>query len=122
MGLHDGVDMAYSRPRRQVVDATYVKTREAGRIVSVAVIVAVGVNTDGQREVLGLKVGASEAEPFFGRLKKELFYPRQWRSRTIEQFVQALDSYIRWYNEKRINISLGSRSPLEYRASLGLAA
>jgi putative transposase len=36
------------------VDATYVKTREAGRIVSVEVIVAVGVNTDGQREVLGL--------------------------------------------------------------------
>src|SRR6058998_3132915 len=35
------------------IDATYVKTREAGRIVSVAVIVAVGVNTDGQREVLG---------------------------------------------------------------------
>jgi putative transposase len=35
------------------VDATYVKTREAGRIVSVAVIVAVGVNTEGQREVLG---------------------------------------------------------------------
>ncbi len=47
------------------IDATYVKTREAGRIVSVAVIVAVGVNTDGQREVLGLKVGASEAEPFW---------------------------------------------------------
>jgi putative transposase len=42
-----------------------VKTREAGRIVSVAVIVAVGVNTDGQREVLGLKVGASEAELFW---------------------------------------------------------
>jgi putative transposase len=47
------------------IDGTYVKTREAGRIVSVAVIVAVGVNTDGQREVLGLKVGASEAEPFW---------------------------------------------------------
>ncbi len=42
------------------IDATYVKTREAGRIVSVAVIIAVGVNTEGQREVLGLKVGASE--------------------------------------------------------------
>ena len=35
------------------IDATYVKAREAGRIVSVAVIVAVGVNTDGQREMLG---------------------------------------------------------------------
>ena len=47
------------------IDATYVKTREAGRIVSVAVIIAVGVNTEGQREVLGMKVGASEAEPFW---------------------------------------------------------
>jgi putative transposase len=47
------------------IDATYVKTREAGRIVSVAVIIAVAVNTDGQREVLGMSVGASEAEPFW---------------------------------------------------------
>ena len=41
-------------------------------------------------------------EGFFGRLKTELFYPRQWRATTIEQFIQILDSYIRWYNEKRI--------------------
>jgi transposase InsO family protein/transposase-like protein len=61
-------------------------------------------------------------EGFFGRLKTELFYPRQWRSTTIEQFIQALDSYIRWYNAKRIKISLGSLSPLEYRESLGIAA
>ena len=47
------------------IDATYVKVREAGRIVSVAVIIAVAVNTDGQREVLGMAVGASEAEPFW---------------------------------------------------------
>ena len=47
------------------IDATYVKVREAGRIVSVAVIIAVGVNADGRREVLGLQVGASEAEPFW---------------------------------------------------------
>jgi transposase InsO family protein/transposase-like protein len=61
-------------------------------------------------------------EGFFGRLKTELFYPRDWRSTTIEQFIDALDSYIRWYNEKRIKISLGARSPIEYRESLGLAA
>lgn len=47
------------------IDATYVKTREAGRIVSVAVIVAVAVNTNGQREVLGLQTGPSEAETFW---------------------------------------------------------
>jgi len=54
------------------IDATYVKTREAGRIVSVAVTVAVGVNTEGQREVLGLKVGASEAEPFWTEFLRSL--------------------------------------------------
>ncbi|MBW7886653.1 MAG: IS256 family transposase [Caldilineaceae bacterium] len=47
------------------VDATYVKTRQEGRIVSVAVIVAVGVNADGRREVLGMDVGASEADAFW---------------------------------------------------------
>ena len=41
---------------------------------------------------------------------------------SIEQFIQALDSYIRWYNEKRIKISLGALSPIEYRESLGFAA
>jgi transposase-like protein len=39
------------------IDATYVKVRQNHRIVSVAVIVAVGVNTDGRREVLGLDIG-----------------------------------------------------------------
>ena len=50
------------------IDATYVKTREAGRIVSVAVIVAVGVNTEGQREVLGLKVGAQRGRAVLDRV------------------------------------------------------
>ena len=54
------------------IDATYVKTREAGRIVSVAVIIAVAVNTDGQRQVLGMKVGASEAEPFWTEFLRSL--------------------------------------------------
>jgi len=61
-------------------------------------------------------------EGFFGRLKTELFYSRNWLSTTIEEFVAALDYYIRWYNEARIKISLGSRSPIEYRSNLGLAA
>ncbi|TDH57955.1 IS256 family transposase [Dankookia rubra] len=47
------------------LDATYVKVPEAGRIVSVAVTVAVGVNGDGRREVLGMAIGASEAETFW---------------------------------------------------------
>jgi transposase-like protein len=47
------------------IDATYVKVRDAGRIVSVAVTLAVAVNTDGRREVLGMAIGASEAETFW---------------------------------------------------------
>lgn len=47
------------------VDATYLKVRQAGRIVSVAVTIAVGVNGDGRREVLGMAIGASEAETFW---------------------------------------------------------
>jgi transposase-like protein len=47
------------------IDATYLKVRQAGRIVSVAAIIAIGANSDGRREVLGMQVGASEAEPFW---------------------------------------------------------
>jgi putative transposase len=54
------------------IDATYVKAREAGRIVSKAVIIAVAVNTDGVREVLGMAVGPSEAEPFWTEFLRSL--------------------------------------------------
>lgn len=54
------------------LDATYVKVRQQGRIVSVAVIVAVAVNTDGRREVLGLEIGASEAETFWTAFLRKL--------------------------------------------------
>jgi putative transposase len=47
------------------IDATYIKVRQNGRIVSVAVIIAVGVNSDGRREVLGMDIGPSEAETFW---------------------------------------------------------
>ena len=47
------------------LDATYVKARRDHHIVSVAVIVAMAVNTDGRREVLGMTIGNSEAEPFW---------------------------------------------------------
>ncbi|GAC1532975.1 MAG: IS256 family transposase [Thermoleophilaceae bacterium] len=54
------------------LDATYVKVREAGRIVSVAVTIAVGVNTDGRREVLGMDIGHSEAETFWTTFLRKL--------------------------------------------------
>jgi putative transposase len=54
------------------IDATYLKVRQNGRIVSVAVIVAVGVNSDGRREVLGMDVGPSEAETFWTAFLRKL--------------------------------------------------
>ena len=54
------------------IDATYVKVRQNNRIVSVAAIIAVGVNSDGRREVLGLDIGASEAEPFWTEFLRKL--------------------------------------------------
>jgi transposase-like protein len=54
------------------IDATYMKVRQNGRIVSVAVIVAVGVNSDGRREVLGMDIGPSEAETFWTAFLRKL--------------------------------------------------
>src|SRR5918911_1575454 len=54
------------------LDATYLKVRESGRIVSVAAIVAVAVDTDGRREIVGLHLGPSEAETFWSAFLKGL--------------------------------------------------
>jgi putative transposase len=54
------------------IDATYVKVRQDHRIVSVAVTTAVGVNTDGRREVLGIDIGPSEAETFWTAFLRKL--------------------------------------------------
>ena len=54
------------------IDATYLKVRRGGRIVSVAVIIAVGVNSDGRREVLGMQIGTSEAEPIWTEFLRRL--------------------------------------------------
>ena len=58
-------------------------------------------------------------EGFFGSLKNEFFYHRSWLGISIEQFIDGLDQYLRWYNEKRIKMSLGAMSPIEYRQSVG---
>ena len=54
------------------LDATYLKARQHGRIVSVAAIVAVGANTEGRREILGLSIGPSEAETFWSDFLRSL--------------------------------------------------
>jgi len=47
---------------------------------------------------------------------------RPWMGVSINAFIGKLDAYVRWYNEKRIKLSLGGMSPLEYRRCLGLIA
>ena len=64
----------------------------------------------------------SAMEGFFGRLKVEFFYGRDWSGWSTHGFMDALDEYIHWYNEERIELSLGGMSPMRYRRSLGLAA
>ena len=61
-------------------------------------------------------------EGFSGRLKTEMYYNRSWQGVTMEQFIELVNEYIRWYNEKRIKLSLGGLSPVEYRARLRLTA
>lgn len=63
----------------------------------------------------------SACEGLFGRLKNEMFYNRNWNGISIPQFIEILNDYLIWYNEKRIKTTLGNMSPLEYRRSLGLA-
>ena len=71
-----------------------------------------------------LKKGCSPdnavCEGFFGRLKNEMFYVRSWIDVSIGDFIDEINSYINWYNTKRIKQSLGYMSPTEYRHILGL--
>jgi len=54
------------------LDATYLKVRDGGRIVSAAAIIAVAVSTEGRREIIGLGIAPSEAEPFWSGFLKGL--------------------------------------------------
>jgi putative transposase len=54
------------------LDATYLKQREGGRIVSVAAIIAVAVDSEGRREIVGLHIGPSEAETFWSTFLRSL--------------------------------------------------
>ena len=69
-GIDEWVQAFLQRPlsgayRYLWLDATYLKVRQGGRVVSVAAIIATGVNADGRREVLGLGLGPSEAREFW---------------------------------------------------------
>ena len=61
-------------------------------------------------------------EGFFGRLKNEMFYNRKWSEVSVDEFMDIVTEYLHWYNEKRIKMSLGAMSPMEFRKSLDFAA
>ncbi len=54
------------------LDATFLKVRENGRVVSMAVVIAIGVKASGEREVLGLDVGPSEDGAFWTQFLRGL--------------------------------------------------
>jgi putative transposase len=65
------------------LDATYLNVREGGRIVSVAVIVAVAVTIEGRREIVGLHIGPSEAEVFWTLNDAVVQLARPGQARTL---------------------------------------
>ena len=60
-------------------------------------------------------------EGFFGHLKTEMFYNRNWDNTSIEEFIQEVNQYMNWYRADRIKLSLGGLSPLNYRKKVGVA-
>ena len=63
----------------------------------------------------------SACEGFFGRMKNEMFYGEKWDKISLEEFISIINQYMQWYRDKRIKLSLGGLSPMEYRRSLGIA-
>ncbi len=66
----------------------------------------------------GCSADNAACEGFFGSIKNEMFYGKSWLGVSIESFIKELDSYLKWYNESRIKLSLGAMSPRERRHSL----
>ncbi len=59
-------------------------------------------------------------EGFFGHLKTEMFYTRNWDETSVADFIHEIDQYMNWYQADRIKLSLGGLSPLNYRRRMGV--
>ena len=53
-------------------------------------------------------------EGFFDRVKNEMYYGKSWLHISKTKFIDQINKYIKWYNKKRLKISLGAKSPMEY--------
>ena len=60
----------------------------------------------------GCSLDNSACEDFFGKLKNEISYGKDWKGISVEDFMDRVDVCIHWYNEKRIKMLLGDLSPL----------
>ena len=63
----------------------------------------------------------SACEGHFGSIKNEMFYNRSWTDISVSDFINILDEYMHWFSQKRIKMSLGGMSPIEYRIKQGFA-
>ena len=54
-------------------------------------------------------------------MKNEMFYGEKWDKISVEEFISIINQYMQWYRDKRIKLSLGGLSPMEYRRFLGIA-
>ena len=61
-------------------------------------------------------------EGFFGRMKLEMFYGRDWSRASLDDFMKAIDEYLDWFRNGRIKTALGNLTPMEYRQRAGFAA
>ena len=64
----------------------------------------------------------ARCEGFSGRLRMEFFHGCDWAGAALEEFMDMLDAYLRWYGDVRIKGDLDYRSPMQYRRDLGLLA
>ena len=58
-------------------------------------------------------------EGFFGRMKNEFFHHRNWKGVSVDEFIEKLNDYLIFYNERRPKEKLAWMSPIEYRKSIG---
>jgi hypothetical protein len=68
----------------------------------------------------GCSLDKVACEGFFGRLKDEMFYGRDWEGVSLEGFMDILERYLLWYDHQRIKRFLGGLSTVAYGKSLGL--
>ena len=62
----------------------------------------------------------SACEGFFGRMKMEMFYGRSWFGVTLDELINRTNDFMKWYREKRLKLSLGGLSPMEFRRYNGI--